>query len=518
MPARILMIGLDAAEPELVERWTGDGSLPTLRALRERGSFGRLASTAEWLVGSPWPAFYTGMPPSETGLYHSIVWRPDRLDHVRPSAAELELVPFWRRFGDQDPRVLAFDVPLTQRAGTFNGVEINGWANTDLLDPPFASPPDALARLVARHGSPHRAVENYRLESVDALLALRDEQIGVTQAIGGAAAQLLRDEAWDLALVSIHTAHYSGHKLWDDRNVAGEVPASRRDELAGALRAVYAACDAAVARLIEAAAPSVVLVFSLHGMGPNTCRTDLLGEMLRGVLAGSRRPPRGAVDRLAHLARGVLPAELRFAVKRRLPQALSDRLTVFWRTGTRDWASTRAFNVFSDLRGYVRVNQRGRERHGIVAEGAERDALLDEIVAGIASFCDADTGEPVLAASRRIETLYPTGRKRDRLPDLILRWSDVPAARHRALTSDRFGTIDWPTPGRLFSGRSGNHRGDGFLIADGLGRRAPRADMHILGLMPTVCDLLGVPSPLGATGRSLRPRAPHSAMQSLSAS
>lgn len=73
MLARSLMIGLDAAEPELIERWTGNGPLPTLRALRGRGSFGRLGSPAAWLVGSPWPAFYTGTPPSETGLYRSIV-------------------------------------------------------------------------------------------------------------------------------------------------------------------------------------------------------------------------------------------------------------------------------------------------------------------------------------------------------------------------------------------------------------------------------------------------------------
>ena len=78
MAAKLLMIGLDAADVNLIERWTDDGTLPCLRDLRRNGHFGPLASTADWLVGSPWVAFYSGQSPAENGIYHSIVWQPDR--------------------------------------------------------------------------------------------------------------------------------------------------------------------------------------------------------------------------------------------------------------------------------------------------------------------------------------------------------------------------------------------------------------------------------------------------------
>jgi hypothetical protein len=54
----VLMIGIDAAEISLVRKWMHDGSLPNMRALRDRGAFGRLQSTARWLVGLTMAQFF----------------------------------------------------------------------------------------------------------------------------------------------------------------------------------------------------------------------------------------------------------------------------------------------------------------------------------------------------------------------------------------------------------------------------------------------------------------------------
>ena len=79
---KLLLIGLDAAEASLVERWTDDGTLPTLRALRAGGTWGRLSSSARYLTGSPWPTFYTGRPPSDHGIYHDFQWRQEQMAFV----------------------------------------------------------------------------------------------------------------------------------------------------------------------------------------------------------------------------------------------------------------------------------------------------------------------------------------------------------------------------------------------------------------------------------------------------
>src|SRR5207249_5366751 len=131
---------------------------------------------------------------------------------------------------------------------------------------------------------------------------------------------------------------------------------------------------------------------------------------------------------------------------------------------------------------------------GMVPAGPAVDDLCDRITEGLLSFHDSASEEPLVAAVERVDRLYPDGERRDRLPDLVVRWSDSPAGSHVAADSARFGRVIRSTPGRIPNGRSGNHRGEGFLIAGGPGiptglTLAPGAD--ILDLAPTVLRMLG---------------------------
>ena len=100
------MVGLDAADPVLVERWIEDGTVLHLAALRRSGAYGRLSSSARYLAGSPWPTFYTGQPPSHHGIYHDYQWRHEAMAYARPSSQWLSATPFWRSL-PEDVRVVA---------------------------------------------------------------------------------------------------------------------------------------------------------------------------------------------------------------------------------------------------------------------------------------------------------------------------------------------------------------------------------------------------------------------------
>jgi predicted AlkP superfamily phosphohydrolase/phosphomutase len=317
----------------------------------------------------------------------------------------------------------------------------------------------------------------------------------------------MQERPWDLFMICFAATHRGGHQLWDLANMKGEASAAQARELRGALRDVYVACDRAIGQLLEkAGADTTTFVFSLHGMGPNASRSDVLREMLGRVLARQADADKPATKRgPLDLLRALVPVELRTWVKRHLPIWVQDRLTLYWRTGGIDWGNTRAFAAFCDLDGYIRVNLRGREAQGIVEPGEEYERLCDQICEGLATFVDEDTGLPVVDGVARVDDLYPTGRMRTHLPDLMIRWCAEPAAAHRRIVSPRYGAIDWPTPGRHPQGRSGNHWPDGFVIAAGpqvpAGVTLDRA--HILDLAPTVYELLGVTPPAGMEGSSL---------------
>ncbi len=134
--------------------------------------------------------------------------------------------------------------------------------------------------------APMRA-EEPGLQPAVALLALRDDLLARTAALSDVATRLMAEHPWDLCLLTFGATHRGGHQLWDRTNLGGEPDAAIAEALAGALREVYVSCDRAIGRVVEAAGPEVpVLVFSLHGMGPNTSRVEILPAAAR---AGSER-------------------------------------------------------------------------------------------------------------------------------------------------------------------------------------------------------------------------------------
>lgn len=500
---RLLLIGLDAADAELVERWTADGTLPNLAALRRAGAYGRLATAARYLTGAPWPTFYTGQPPTRHGLYHDFQWRHERMEFAAPAQDWLPVQPFWRTLGS-DVFVLAHDVPMTPATEPFHGVEITGWGSHDKLVPPCSQPPYLLEEVRKRHGDSPIEPETFGRASLKSLRKLHTQLLDLTRRSTELSAWLLK-LPWHLALVAFGALHRGGHRFWDATSVDGDVPPAHRAWFDGALRELYVAADKAVGDLLAAAPDAAVYVFSLHGMMVNAARVDLLDDMLARVIGGpqARLPQPGRLRRAGES----LPLPLRRALTRHVPSRFKDPLVTRWTTGGTDWEHTRAFPLRADLNGYVRVNVRGREPRGIVP-AADLDRLCDQVGEGLLSFGDSMTGESLVEEVCRPLEVFPDGERKDRLPDLIVRWKETSGAHHVAVESVRFGRIARATPGRIPNGRSGNHRGVGFLFARGsgiaAGSRLP-ADADILDLAPTALARLGVRPSAPLAGKVLQP-------------
>jgi predicted AlkP superfamily phosphohydrolase/phosphomutase len=501
------MIGIDAAEISLIHRWIAAGHLPVLARLMTAGNFCKLDSTARWLVGAPWPCFYSSRPPETVGLYHYLVWRPDRMTAERPAADWLPLTPFWRALPRAGCDVVALDVPLCYAPDDYGGVEVSGWATHELLQGPGSTPRSLLDEVRAEFGKAPFDEESAHRLTVAESREVRDQCVATALKVGELACTLLNRHPWQLGLVCFSSTHRGGHLLWDRSNLKGEATQAELQSVDVALRDIYTACDTAIGRILAEHGDAAVMVYALHGMGPNNDCTSLLPTLLARVLD----PPQPGQDTqvratgLAARLRRLVPAEWRARVKKRLPQGLQDWLTLFWRRTPRDWSQTPAFVAFCDLDGYVRINLRGRERDGIVAP-EDYDALCERIATGLRSFRDEDTGEPLVSEIGFAARLFGDEPGRRHLPDLIIKWNAAVAFTHRRVRSEQFGALDWPTPGRHPLGRSGNHQRQGFLVAAGPGFEPGRLEAagSILDLAPTALDLLSLPPPATFRGRSLR--------------
>jgi predicted AlkP superfamily phosphohydrolase/phosphomutase len=505
----VVAIALDAADWSLIERWARDGTMPNLKRLYELGAHGRLISTVDWLAGTPWPSFYTGSYPPDHGFLFHLQWRPATMRHERPSNDWLPMTPFYRRFGDFGKRVIAIDVPITYAADSLNGVELTSWSTHDKVTAPTSYPRDELEWIAREIGSEPITIEQAGVQKVGALLKLRDEMIASARRQAALSEVLMEREPWDFFIVALGAAHRAGHKLWDRSSVETVTP-DQAAEYDRALRDVYVACDETVGRILNKAGPgATVLCFALHGMETNRSRFDLVPGMLERVLAGGEPTQAGTSGRsVLEGVRSALPVEWRSAVKRRLPPRWQDELSRFWRgVDDKDWSKTLAFPLMGDLQALVQINLRGRETEGIVEPGREYDELCDRIADGLLSFKDADTGERVVRDIGRGGTLYPDARYDVGIPDLIIRWGDSPALTQRAVVSERFGTVDWPCPGRPLDGRSGHHGPQGWLIAAGEHIEAGRdlGEVSAYDFNATIHELMGVPQPDDMLGEVFRP-------------
>lgn len=501
---KVLIVAMDAAEPALVDRLMEQNKLPNIARLRDKSARARIRSVADWFVAAPWPSFYTGTSAAEHGVYHYLAWNPSAMA-VQPLAAPSgSLEPYWRDFQRKGVASVVIDAPMVYPPPEEgDGVEICGWCTHDCLADPWVHPATVGERIRSEGREPMRLVETQRPLSLEDVERLAEVLNASTRNIRELSLSLLDDAKWDFALVSFTATHMGGHQLWSptglDRNAVG----GGREAVATALESIYIECDRAVGSLIESLpAETTIILMSLHGMEPNTNCGEQLPEMLRLILA-EHGSDESRPFRVLSALRELIPRSWRNVAKDRLPKNLRDWLTGFWRTGGKDWSRTQAFALVPDLQGFVRINLRGRESRGVVAPGAEYDALCDRIIAGLGQFVDADTGEPLVSEATTMRALFPGHPSLDHLPDIAVNWTKTPCASHREIESP-FGSIHWPTPGRNFDGRSGNHAAFGFLMIAGPGVKpgVVLPDIDVVDLAPTLYELFGLPKPAHMHGRS----------------
>jgi predicted AlkP superfamily phosphohydrolase/phosphomutase len=491
------MLGIDASNEAMIDALIAQGRLPALAALRSAGTSGSLGSCADLYAGGVWPSFYTGQDVPWHGIYHNKLWRPGAMRVEVPTDAWLGARPFWETWRGRGLRSCIVDVPMILgRPRPLDGVYLGGWGTHDLIS--RGSWPAPLWReLARRHGAPRMPREQFGEHTAGSLLRLRDGMLRAVSQAGAVVQDLLARERWDFACAVFGGVHRIGHYLTDLTQVDAAMPAAERDILERALAETYEATDHAIGRVLERAGPDTrVIAFAVHGMGPNPGWADLVPDILQEMTKASSG--RAARTGLLYAIRRHLPMRLARPVLSRLPSAATEALVALWSARMLDWKHTRYFPMPMDHAAYLRVNLRGREREGIVSE-PEYEALCATIEALFSGLRDRQGGTAIAAHAVRAYSDAPrNAAHRALLPDLVVPWSGPRAGSFAELTSDALPALRYRVPARLPSGRSGNHRGQGWFIAAGPGiARGRRIEGHdILDLAPTVSGWLGIePSP-----------------------
>ena len=368
----VILIGLDATEIDVVDRLVADGRMPNLARLRQQGRWGRLQTEPPNFLSLVWSTFFCGTRLGEQGWYFNKIWNPDRqrLQYVDP--AWLPVQPFWLSL-DPSYRLAILDLPYATSLPTRpNMTTLNGWQCHDDFGH-NALPPELWARLSARHGKPRMTAEVFGPQSAATLLAQRQEVLDGNRQFADICRDLLTHERFDLFLAVFGLVHRGAHYLWDLSQI--DARASGRAYACGPGRRAWTTAtrprDEALGRVLDAAPPDArVVVFALHGMGPNDGWYEFLPRILERIHRGGGGAP--AKPGLLFRLRQALPWTLVRQVTRRIPSAWNKALVSLWSRRMHDWPNTKYFALPMDYNGYVRLNLKGREQQGCVDPGGRR--------------------------------------------------------------------------------------------------------------------------------------------------
>ncbi len=546
MKRRVIAIGLDSADFDLLQRYFDAGELPHLRLLRQQSALARLETNASYADGAApyastegnWVMFQTGVHPSTSGYWETVTFDPRTYcstnDFVRGGYDYREYAPFFA-LGDEY-RVATFDVPVSAVAPNVNGLQIVGWGGHFPYVVRGSQPRQLLSQINSRYGR-NRIL--YRDHGVFWSRRYRQWLERTTiEAIEQRAKichDLLQREPWDLFVTVLGETHSALHDLWAASNPEHPAHAACRGD-SDPLLNVFRAVDRTVGSLADRAVDDAYfLLFSVHGMQSNA--TDLpclffLSELMyrlnfpgrAGIASGDTTAPVpppvtsglhwywfGELWRRKHVRSEVLrpwlqrlPAWLRWTVPGsdlRFPFFMSIKgpengwMPAMWYRPA--WPRMRSFAIPAFADGHVRINLAGRESRGIVPP-QEYDLECDRITRLLLRVRNARTGQPVVR--RVFRTRTNAGDDNPRLPpaDLVVQWDDLVP----------FDVIESPEAGRIGPVpyfRTGGHRAGGFAMLRGPGipAGATLSTADVFDLPVTILHMLGASVPRRLEGKSL---------------
>jgi len=497
-PNKVLFLGIDAAEQNLLFEWAREGLLPAFQSLLARGTWGLTRNPPGLYVGAIWPSFHTALSPTRHMRYCYEQFRPRTYEDFRVGPVQVEGEPFWEILSRQGRRVAVIDVPKARLARELNGIQIADWGTHDPEYDGVRTYPESLAADIVREygidpvgkcDGGRRTAEDYR--------AFRDAVLERIQAKTELVLDILKRADWDCLLAVFADSHCIGHQCWHLHD-----PAHPRHDsaivlaLGDPMKDVYRALDAAIGRILAAAGDETTLIFlASHGMGPHYEATFMLDAILRALEPQETPTGRPGTTKVLGRVWEHLPQGLRETLR-----PLSHKAKSLVDPVTMRRSSRRCFKVpNNDVFGGIRVNLRGREPAGKVdPDDYERYcAFLRE---SLRAFENLDSGTPLVNEVWRTQEMYP-GENTSGLPDLLVEWNrDSPISR---ISSPKTGVIEG-----IYTGcRTGDHRDQGLFIVVGPGIKAARQveQVSVMNFGPTIAELLGVALP-GVDGQSIMPR------------
>ena len=383
----------------------------------------------------------------------------------RVSADWLYSEPFWYELARQRIKVTVADVPMVFPSRLESGIEVVNWGSHDQLGS-FHSNRTDLARSIHRQFGKHpMGPEIPVTKSSEQLDRIRRNLIDGAKKKGDLIQTLLQSTDWDFFLGVFGETHRGGHILWPENDPGSVVPAN-------ALLEIYQSIDASFKVILEQInfEDTSVILFSLHGMQSNMSQEHFVAPVMQRINAAffsGGRPGEASPSTQRSVMRWLrnsVPTGLQHAIAQAVSVRVRDWVVSRATSSGYNWPRTPGFALLADYNGYLRFNIKERESQGCLHKD---DPQLTRYAAFVEQrfreLLQPDTSLPVVHDVVAAQSVFP-GNRSQLLPDVVVTWRNmVPATSLVSPSLGRFAA-------QLETGRSGNHRHEGFALVAGKGQ------------------------------------------------
>ena len=289
--ARVIVLGLDGVDPDVVDLLIAEGRLPHFQRLKREGAHARLHSPPPLLSPIIWTTIATGKKPAEHGIGHFITVDPTTGRELPVTSSMRRVKALWNIFSDAGRSVAVVGWWATWPAEPVEGVLVSDHAGYHFLmeqqlageGPPagVVHPEAALERLAGLLRRPEQigAAELARFVDVEPAELERPFEFGndlahfrwaLATAFGyrDVGLELWRSESPELLLVYVEgvdtASHLFGH-VHRQHALAGEL-ADQQRRYGETVERMYGLADAIVGDFLDAMDERTALVvLSDHG-------------------------------------------------------------------------------------------------------------------------------------------------------------------------------------------------------------------------------------------------------------
>ncbi len=487
----VLLIGVDAACPSVLDMLFETESVPNIRGLIDDGVVSQLQSQIPPWTPSAWPSIYTGVNPGKHGAFGFVQF--DGYDWEVVSAEHVRERSLWSLLAEHGLTSVVVNVPVTYPSDDIDGAIVPGFIGPE---DPDCSPPGLLEDIRDAIGE-YRVYPEYARGDTDYSDDEKMDEYCRLAKFRGQAFRYLSDEFDpDFGFVQFQKTDTVFHEF---------------DGQTEKVRRIYEETDDQIGKILDHCDPTYVFLVSDHGIGPYDGHEFRVNEHLkeRGYLEStfegkgmpSWNPIRsqlrqgettrtwdpGVISQMAALPAkvGISPSDVvskleRFGladvVRRHAPASMV-------RTSTEqvDFPSSTAYMRARTELG-VRINLESREPEGIVPQ-EEYEAVRQELIELLQRVRTPD-GDPVFQAVRPREEFFHGPYAEDAV-DIVTIPNEFNQFLSANLAGERFGPPTEPW----------NHKLDGVIVAAGgdIDTTARLENPHIFDVAPTVMAAFGLP-------------------------